>query len=601
MNGETKKSLKNLAYSAVIGLACFTPRATLANMPWSPHMRGAPDPAGLEMPSVEINVEIKRGDKMPHAFYSGEFTFEHIPPSLKKMMVLVQPDANNIGIWMNDSQLEWQLSDELFPTSLPEIPEMPLIEWYGPFPESGGIVKVDYDHDLIERQGEFIYFYPFNLYSGTRDSIMNASATIQLPTRFEVAGVWLDNVPYEYSVTNHKLQITTQAEYGSNVTKELLVSLVPRVHVTSDGNDTTGDGSMENPFRTIQKGIDMVEDGDTVLVYPGLYQEEINFLGKAITVQSAEDAAVIEAPDDFAVWFYHGEGSGSTLKNFVIRNSLGGIFIVRSSPTISNVTVVNNDYGIEAYADSDPNISNSIIWNNTYSDLYGCQARYSCIEIGGGGEGNLNVNPQFADSNNGDYHLCSPHGRYWAKHNVWVLDDVTSPCIDGGDPNSDYSNERKPNGGRINMGAYGGTSYASKKGMRWNPSDINHDGWINFIDFAKLAENWLIYQPGTSNIPPEVYIINQQDGIEYPGTIEIEAYASDVDGLVKKVEFFVNKSKIGEDNDGTDGWKTYWQTSPGHYSLITKAIDDDGATTTSQKIRITIVQPEPPWGTAPPR
>jgi len=42
------------------------------------------------------------------------------------------------------------------------------------------------------------------------------------------------------------------------------------------------------------------------------------------------------------------------------------------------------------------------------------------------------------------------------------LDDVTSPCIDAGDPNSPVGDEPEPNGGRINMGAYGGTEEASK-------------------------------------------------------------------------------------------------------------------------------------------
>ncbi len=41
------------------------------------------------------------------------------------------------------------------------------------------------------------------------------------------------------------------------------------------------------------------------------------------------------------------------------------------------------------------------------------------------------------------------------------MDDVTSPCIDAGDPNSDWTGETWPHGGRINMGAYGGTREAS--------------------------------------------------------------------------------------------------------------------------------------------
>jgi parallel beta-helix repeat protein len=198
------------------------------------------------------------------------------------------------------------------------------------------------------------------------------------------------------------------------------------------------------------------------LVYPGTYQEEINFLGKAITVQGVatyDGIPILENPGDFAVSFYYGEGPDSILKNFVIRNSFMAIFIAGSSPTISNVTVVNNKYGIEAYAGSEPDISNSIFWNNTDSDLYQCEARYSCIK--GAGQDNINTDPLFVDPNSGDYHLRSKRGRHWPKHDVWVLDNVTSPCIDAGDPTANSSGEPVPNGGRLNMGAYGGTHYAS--------------------------------------------------------------------------------------------------------------------------------------------
>jgi hypothetical protein len=66
----------------------------------------------------------------------------------------------------------------------------------------------------------------------------------------------------------------------------------------------------------------------------------------------------------------------------------------------------------------------------------------------------------FVDPDNDDYHLRSERGRYWPEHDVWVLDKVTSPCIDGGDPTMDPSYEPMPNGGLLNMGAYGGTPYA---------------------------------------------------------------------------------------------------------------------------------------------
>ena len=52
-------------------------------------------------------------------------------------------------------------------------------------------------------------------------------------------------------------------------------------------------------------------------------------------------------------------------------------------------------------------------------------------------------------------------GRWDFAHGIWVQDLVTSPCIDAGDPASPVGQEPQPNGNRVNLGAYGGTSQAS--------------------------------------------------------------------------------------------------------------------------------------------
>jgi hypothetical protein len=95
------------------------------------------------------------------------------------------------------------------------------------------------------------------------------------------------------------------------------------------------------------------------------------------------------------------------------------------------------------------------------------------------GSGNLDEDPCFADPGywdpngtvddpnddffvEGDYHLKSQAGRWDPVNQRWVNDDATSPCIDAGDPNGPVGEEPFPNGGRINMGAYGGTDKASK-------------------------------------------------------------------------------------------------------------------------------------------
>ncbi|MCP4610888.1 MAG: hypothetical protein GY845_19445 [Planctomycetes bacterium] len=77
------------------------------------------------------------------------------------------------------------------------------------------------------------------------------------------------------------------------------------------------------------------------------------------------------------------------------------------------------------------------------------------------------VDPQDDFWVDGDYHLKSQSGRWDPNSESWVVDDVTSACIDAGDPNSPVGDELEPNGGRVNMGAYGGTADASKSGDLW--------------------------------------------------------------------------------------------------------------------------------------
>jgi hypothetical protein len=243
-------------------------------------------------------------------------------------------------------------------------------------------------------------------------------------------------------------------------------------------SDPLENGSESHPMDSIQEAIDLAKDGYTVLVLGGIYREPIDFKGKAITVTSGSDVAVLETPGDYAVSFLSAEGPDSILKNFVIRNSLAGVFIPGSSPTIRNLTAVYNEYGITAYTWAEPDISNCIFWRNSEADLFQCVARYSCIEDGGQGQGNISVNPLFVDAENGDYHLMS-EGWRWNGSEIGAYDDFTSFCIDAGDPASPLGDElmsapRDPNNEYginlcINMGAYGGTCQASMPPLNWIP------------------------------------------------------------------------------------------------------------------------------------
>ena len=163
-------------------------------------------------------------------------------------------------------------------------------------------------------------------------------------------------------------------------------------------------------------------------------------------------------------------------------------------------------------------LTNSILWNGPENLSQGVDSQvivlYSAVFGGWPGDGNMMVDPCFVDPGHwdpngtpddtnddfwvdGDYHLKSQAGRWDPATQSWVIDDVTSPCIDAGDPMTPIGHEPFPNGGRINMGAYGGTAEASKSYFNAPPcetimpGDINGDCKVDLADFAILALHWL--------------------------------------------------------------------------------------------------------------
>ena len=142
-----------------------------------------------------------------------------------------------------------------------------------------------------------------------------------------------------------------------------------------------------------------------------------------------------------------------------------------SSAEIVNVTVVGNRCSQAANANgifveqrSSVTVVDSIFWDNAGD--FGTQSggsidvSYSLTGDTTPGTGNISGDPSFAGS--GDYHLRSEAGRFDPAAGEWVTDSETSIAIDAGRPSASADDEPTPNGGRVNLGAFGNTQQASK-------------------------------------------------------------------------------------------------------------------------------------------
>ena len=153
--------------------------------------------------------------------------------------------------------------------------------------------------------------------------------------------------------------------------------------------------------------------------------------------------------------------------SIIAKNLRQGIF--GGVPAITNCSIVENIMG--GIYGSVPTVTNSIIYFNGNPSIAESTATITYSDVQGSwpGLGNIDDDPLFVwlywissdSTKTGDYHLRSQAGRWDPDSQTWLQDNATSPCIDNGDPASPVGDEPVPNGGIINMGAYGGTAQAS--------------------------------------------------------------------------------------------------------------------------------------------
>jgi len=183
--------------------------------------------------------------------------------------------------------------------------------------------------------------------------------------------------------------------------------------------------------------------------------------------------------------------------------------IVQCDGLFENCTLVDAADGIEVREDGDFTLRNCIIYHGTpiivraggTLNLSFCNLEGGLAGIFGAGTvdwetGNTDVAPCFARPGDwdapGDYHLRSQAGRWDAVSQKWVCDDISSVCIDAGDPNSNWTGELWPHGQRCNMGAYGDTPEASMSlSLLGHAADVNHDDTLNAADLQTFANTWL--------------------------------------------------------------------------------------------------------------
>ncbi len=225
-----------------------------------------------------------------------------------------------------------------------------------------------------------------------------------------------------------------------------------------------GSGTLANPYASIQYAItrNTTVTGDTILVAPGLYVENVADYPKRVTVRASAGPLLTELRPQNPLVATAYLDQGSTIEGFTLTgNSSSGLnggalnlessiairCIVRDNPTMGvfsynaslrHCTIVDNGTGIAVEFFAGVDLSNTIVWSSSGSDLLASAFPPAANYSAGGllattvGVGNIIGAPGVWEIDGSRYRLRPG-----------------SPCIDAGDPNSPLD----PDGTRADIGA----------------------------------------------------------------------------------------------------------------------------------------------------
>lgn len=181
--------------------------------------------------------------------------------------------------------------------------------------------------------------------------------------------------PYEEveKVFEEPVEISQEKEDDSNKDKDIPSQVGGGIITPPQPKVPQNEISVPADYNTIQKAIDNAESGSVIIVQPGVYNENIDFKGKSVRIESIYpyDLEIVQSTiidggkKGSVVTFKNGENNSAVINGFTIRGG-GGTRDSFEATYDGSTNIYRRVYGGGIYIanHSSPTISNNIIEDN---------------------------------------------------------------------------------------------------------------------------------------------------------------------------------------------------------------------------------------------
>ena len=160
-----------------------------------------------------------------------------------------------------------------------------------------------------------------------------------------------------------------------------ILLIADTINISTTGSDETGDGTLENPYATIQMGVDLSNDSDTVFVFDGIYEGGVIIDAKSISLigESREESKINIIRSTPQISVLNVISDTVRIENFRIKrgssNRGGGLYSENSNVIISNTDFSHNissgNGGAIFAINSTMKVHNSLFFLNSSDSLGG--------------------------------------------------------------------------------------------------------------------------------------------------------------------------------------------------------------------------------------